>query len=126
MVWENVKESCFTIWHILATWILCISVDCSLYAPEIYAMDSVSGGVPDTEYSIFLLTLVLRIAQLTAYAKQHFYKIAGAEKKRKLAVFFRLLAERIRLLTADRDEKDTVIAIPREEYYQKYGIPKFE
>lgn len=44
-------------------------ISCSIYAPEIYSMSDVSGGVPDVVYLLYLLCYFAGIIYLTCYVK---------------------------------------------------------
>lgn len=72
MLWEQTDISrvrCnfdHPVWAILILFL----ISCSVYAPGIYAESEVSGGVPDTIYFIFLLTLMMGIIYLTCCIKK--------------------------------------------------------
>ncbi len=59
--------------------LLAFLLSCSVYAPEIYAKDDVSGGVPDTYFFTFLFAFTIALSYLTGYVKQKWGEKIGKD-----------------------------------------------
>lgn len=63
--------------HPVFVCVILFLISCSTYAPEIYSQSSVSGGVPNTIFFIFLLTCMVGIIYLTCYMKSVYVNKKG-------------------------------------------------
>ena len=60
--------------------VLLFLISCSVYAPQIYANDEVSGGVPDTIFWVFLITMMLCLIYCTGAVKKKYIKKSQQKK----------------------------------------------
>ena len=79
--------------HTLLMVLLAYLMNAAVYLPAVFAGTSVSGGYPDMEYFVFLITLILTTVYLTGYCVERRWdgEVCVEGKKKTGAVFAVLL-----------------------------------